>query len=120
MKAVIFAGGVGTRMWPVSRTKTPKQFRSTVEDKSTLELMYYNAFGNFISKDNIYLATNKKYQHLIKEKIKNLKDDHIFLEPAMRDLGPAVGYTISVLHQQNPLEPVAIVWSDDLIKKPKV
>ena len=38
MKAVIFAGGSGTRMWPVSRKASPKQFETLIGDKSTLQL----------------------------------------------------------------------------------
>ena len=38
MKAIIFAGGVGTRLWPLSRKKSPKQFENVVGDKSTLQL----------------------------------------------------------------------------------
>ena len=38
MKAIIFAGGVGTRLWPLSRKKSPKQFEKIVGDKSTLQL----------------------------------------------------------------------------------
>ena len=38
MKAVIFAGGAGTRLWPLSRKKSPKQFEKIVGEKSTLQL----------------------------------------------------------------------------------
>jgi len=38
MKVVIFAGGVGTRLWPLSRRHTPKQFEKIIGDKSTLQL----------------------------------------------------------------------------------
>ena len=38
MKAVIFACGVGNRLWPLSRKKSPKQFEKVVGDKSTLQL----------------------------------------------------------------------------------
>src|SRR5688572_8887508 len=102
MQAIIFAGGIGTRMWPVSRIKSPKQFSPMVEDKSTLELMYLEYLGGYIQPENLYLSTNQNYVNLVQERLPELKTDHIFQEPAMRDLGPAVGYAMAILNKQDP------------------
>lgn len=119
MKAVIFAGGIGTRMWPLSRVKTPKQFNPVINDQSTLQLMVDNVTKKWTI-DDVYVSTNMDYVEMVKERLPNLADDHIFQEPAMRDLGPAVGYAMAVLHEFDPNEPVAILWSDDLVKKQDV
>ena len=47
MKAVIFAGGVGTRLWPLSRKNTPKQFEKIVGDKSMLQIAVNKLFPLF-------------------------------------------------------------------------
>ena len=116
MRVVIFAGGIGTRMWPLSRVNTPKQFNPVLDNKSTLELMYQNLAG-LVPDDKIFVSTNKQYVDLVSQKLPQLPPSNIFQEPQMRDLGPAVGYAIAVMNQIDPDEPVAILWSDDLIKK---
>jgi mannose-1-phosphate guanylyltransferase len=118
MKAIIFSGGVGTRMWPISRTSTPKQFEPLIGDQSTLEI-FYNLVTKYFKPQDIFLATNQKYASLVKKKLPQFPPENLILEPARRDLGPAVGYATAILHRLAPTEPVAILWSDDLFKKPK-
>lgn len=115
MKIIIFAGGIGTRMWPVSRIKTPKQFNPLLDGKSTVELMVDHVLQK-VPQSDIFISTNHEYTSIIAEKLPQIPSSQIFQEPAMRDLGPAVGYAISVLNNIDPEEPVAILWSDDLIK----
>ncbi len=55
MKAIIFAGGAGTRLWPLSRKKSPKQFEKIIGDKSTLQLAVERLVPEFSHKD-IYVS----------------------------------------------------------------
>ncbi len=120
MKAVIFSGAVGTRMWPLSRSKYPKQFIPLVDGKSTLQLMYQDYINGYCPPEKIYLSTNQQFKSFIKKLLPNLLPQNLILEPAIRDLGPSVGYAASILNLEHPQEPMAILWSDDLIKKPKI
>ncbi len=115
MKAVVFAGGVGTRLWPLSRKKSPKQFEKVVGDQSTLQLAVARLFPDF-SWNDIYVATTKEYVSLVQKQLPELAGDHIIAEPAMRDVGPAVGLATSILAKENPDEPFVILWSDHLVK----
>ena len=60
MKTIIFAGGVGTRLWPLSRRNSPKQFEKIIGDKSTLQLSIEKLLPD-IQWQDIYLSTNSKY-----------------------------------------------------------
>ena len=115
MKAVIFAGGVGTRLWPLSRKKTPKQFEKIIDDKSTLQLTVERLRPDF-SFEDIYIATGQQYGSLVKNQIPEIPQENIILEPEMRDVGPAVGLAVTVLSKTDPKAPFAILWSDHLIK----
>jgi mannose-1-phosphate guanylyltransferase len=116
MKAVIFAGGVGTRLWPLSRKKSPKQFEKVVGDKSTLQLAAQKLFPEFKEED-IYVSTGTNYVSLVKEQLPFIPDENIIAEPAKRDVGPAVALVMGYLAKKFPHEPVIILWSDHLVKK---
>lgn len=57
MKAIIFAGGTGIRLWPLSRRKSPKQFEKIIGNKSTLQLAVERLIPDFDYSD-IYISTN--------------------------------------------------------------
>lgn len=116
MRAVIFAGGVGTRLWPLSRKSSPKQFEKIVGDKSTLQLAVERLYPDFKDED-IYISTGEKYVDLVAKQLPQIPKSNIIGEPEMRDVGPAVGFVTSVLAQKDPLEPIIILWSDHLVKK---
>lgn len=116
MKAVIFAGGVGTRLWPLSRKKSPKQFEKIIGNKSTLQLAASRLQPDFSWKD-IYVSTGKAYVGVVQKQLTELPPDHVIGEPVMRDVGPAVGLVTSLLVRDHPLEPMVILWSDHLVKK---
>jgi len=116
MKAVIFAGGVGTRLWPLSRKKSPKQFEKIIEGKSTLQLAAERMRPDFSWKD-LYISTGMRYVSLVRKQLPEIPPDQIIGEPVMRDVGPAVGLATALLSKDSPDEPMAILWSDHLVKK---
>lgn len=119
MKAIIFAGGVGTRLWPLSRKKSPKQFEKIVGDKSTLQLAASRLLPDF-SFEDIYVSTGKAYAHIVGKQLPKVPSQQIIGEPEVRDVGPAVGLMSAILKKESPLEPMVILWSDHLVKKEKL
>ena len=115
MKLVIFAGGVGTRLWPMSRKNSPKQFGKIFGDKSTLQQTIDRLLPDF-SYDDIFVATGKQYKDIISEQLSHIPQENFIFEPAMRDVGPAIGMVALLLAQKFPDEPVAILWSDHLVR----
>ena len=118
MKAVIFAGGVGTRLWPLSRKKSPKQFGKIIGEKSTLQLATERLLPEFKPKD-IYVSTGAPYKKIVAQQLAFLPQKNIVDEPEKRDVGPAVALMMNMLLQQFPDEPVVILWSDHLVKNEK-
>src|SRR6185312_5628751 len=116
MKIVIFAGGVGSRLWPLSRKNTPKQFEKIVGDKSTLQLAAHRLQPDF-AWDNLYVATGKVFAQTVREQLPEMPKDHVVGEPVMRDVGPAVALMTAILAKESPDEPMAILWSDHLVKQ---
>jgi len=116
MKIVIFAGGIGTRMWPLSRENSPKQFDRIFNGKSTLQLAFSRVAPAFGAK-NIYVQTTKMYEKIIRKELPRLPKQNLFLEPARRDVGPAVMFSVNKLSQMRYSGPMAIVWADHLMDR---
>ncbi len=120
MKIVVFAGGVGTRLWPLSRKNTPKQFEKIVGDKSMLQIAVGKLFPLFDWRD-IYISTGKDYKDIVSHQLPKLPQENIIIEPEMRDVGPAVGLVTAIFAKRFPDEPFVILWgSDHLVKKEDV
>lgn len=116
MKVIIFAGGVGTRLWPLSRKKSPKQFEKILGDKSTLQLAVQRLRPDF-AYDDIYVATGKRYEQIVRDQLPKIPAKNFIFEPAVRDVGPAVGLSLSIVGKEHPDSAIAILWSDHFVKK---
>ncbi|MCP4423753.1 MAG: mannose-1-phosphate guanylyltransferase [Chloroflexi bacterium] len=117
MKIVIFAGGSGRRLWPISRQKSPKQFEPILGSESTLQLAVGRVLETY-GAENIYISTNEKYVDMVREQLPQLPPANIIGEPTRRDLAAAVGLAMSHLaHATDPAqldeEAVAILWGDN-------
>lgn len=114
MKLVITAGGQGTKLWPLSREKKPKQFQQILGDES---LFSYNAkllLKNFPVQD-IVVSTKKKYLEIIREEVPELLQENMFCEPDVaKNRGPGEGFTFLKLSLLYPNEPFFFVQVDDL------
>ena len=117
MKIVLFAGGVGSRLWPLSRKNAPKQFGKIIADRSMLQIAVHKLFPEFNWED-VFISTGKQYASLILEQLPQLPENNVIVEPEMRDVGPAVGLVVAQMAKLNPDEPLALLWgSDHLVKK---
>lgn len=120
MKIIIFAGGSGRRLWPISRKKSPKQFEPIIGEKSTLQLAVDRVEPQYGS-ENIYISTNSRYLDILHNQLPQLPETNIIGEPTRRDLAAAVG--LSMMHLSHSLddqvanEPVAILWGDNYMNQ---
>lgn len=115
MKVVIFAGGVGTRLWPLSRKNTPKQFEKIIDEKSTLQLTVERILP-ICKPEDIYISSGERYKEILFSQLPQIPKENFILEPQMRDVGAAVGLITAILNKISKDEPFMILWSDHLVK----
>lgn len=87
--AVILAGGGGTRLWPKSREKTPKQFLSLVGTETMVQLSA-NRISKLIPWERIIVVTNDKYRDQLIKQLPQVPPTNIIAEPAKRDTALAM------------------------------
>ena len=114
------AGGTGTRLWPVSTSKKPKQFHDLLGVGKTLLQMTYERFLAKFPKENIYIVTNKEYEGLILEQIEGIGSDQLLLEPYKRNTAPCIAYAAYKIASKNPKASMVIAPADHLILKEDV
>lgn len=113
MRIVIFAGGSGRRLWPISLKSSPKQFEPIIGNRSTLQLAVERVI-DLVGPGNIYISTNQNYVPLVRAQLPALPQANIIGEPTRRDLAAAVGLALVHLRHDGALdEPVAILWGDN-------
>jgi mannose-1-phosphate guanylyltransferase len=113
--AIIMAGGIGSRFWPISRTSHPKQFIDILGTGKTLIQNTYERFLKVCPKENIYVVTNENYTGLVKAQLPDMEDQQILTEPVMRNTAPCVAYGCFKIESLNPDAAIVVAPSDQQI-----
>ncbi len=112
---VILAGGLGTRLWPMSRERKPKQFIDVLGIGKSLLQMTYERFASFIDTDNIIIVTNEAYRQLVVEQIPGIKYENVLMEPMRRNTVPAVTWAALEVKRRCPEGRLVVSPSDQNI-----
>ncbi|GIJ93050.1 mannose-1-phosphate guanylyltransferase [Capnocytophaga stomatis] len=118
--AVIMAGGIGSRFWPISTENYPKQFHDMLGTGQTLLQRTFCRLNKFIQKENILVLTNEIYGELVKEQIPEIDSQNIVLEPCMRNTAPCILYASMKIKQRNPNALMIVAPSDHWIENETV
>ena len=114
--AVIMAGGVGSRFWPMSKQEFPKQFLDILETGETLIQQSFKRLRRLCLTENILIVTNKAYKDLCIQQLPDVLEKNILCEPVMRNTAPCVAYAAFKIQSENPEANMIIAASDHVIK----
>jgi mannose-1-phosphate guanylyltransferase len=82
--ALILAGGKGIRLYPLSKSKNPKQFLKVIDNKSFLRTTV-DRIKPLVIRENIYVVTNEEYIDKIYDELPDINKTNIFAEPANKE-----------------------------------
>lgn len=114
--AIMMAGGVGSRFWPVSTVEFPKQFHDMLGTGDTLIQKTFSRLSKLIPAENIFILTNEKYNDLVLEQLPMVKQEQVLLEPTMRNTAPCILYASLKIQKQNPDAVMVVAPTDHWIE----
>lgn len=114
--AILMAGGVGSRFWPVSTSEFPKQFHDMLGAGETLIQKTFSRLSKLIPVENILILTNERYNAIVLEQLPMVKQEQVLLEPAMRNTAPCILYASLKIQKQNPNAVMIVAPSDHWIE----
>ena len=115
---LILAGGKGSRLYPLSRAKEPKQFLKLINDKSFL-VNTVERIIPIIDRDNIYVVTNMDYKEKVKNELTGMKEKNVFVEPANKETATCIGLSAVKLLKQDANAVMVVLPSDHYIQGEK-
>lgn len=112
--ALILAGGVGTRLWPRSRTTMPKQMLGLTSDRTMIQ-QTFDRVRELIDPHHIWVMTNAEYVDLVRSQLPEIPAANVVGEPAPRGTAPAIGLGAQFVAKQNPAGVMFCLHADHFI-----
>jgi len=109
---VIMAGGVGSRLYPLSTPEHPKQFLDILHTGRSLIQMTYERFL-YVDPDAVFwVVTSASYAHFIREQLPQIPSGRVLLEPEPRNTAPCISYVSRKIALRYPGDVVVVTPSD--------
>ena len=112
---VIMAGGVGSRIWPMSTSDRPKQFIDMLGVGRSLIQLTYDRFEGVCASENVWVVTNKQYEQIVREQLPEIPAENILLEPCRRNTAPCIAYVSWRIKAKDPKANIVVTPSDAIV-----
>lgn len=109
---VIMAGGVGSRLYPISTPEHPKQFIDLLDCGKSLIQLTYERFLKVSPDAHFWVVTSAKYIHFINEQLPDIPAEQILAEPEARNTAPCIAYACWKIRQKHPSANIIVTPSD--------
>lgn len=114
---VIMAGGIGSRFWPMSTQKFPKQFQDILGTGRTMIQQTFDRIKQAVPAENIFVITNQEYVELSHQQLPDLPIANIVGEPVMKNTSACNIYMMNKIAHLNPDANVIVLPADHIILK---
>ena len=112
--ALIMAGGIGKRLWPVSRKQMPKQF-ADLYDEGTMIAKTVQRISSTVIADNIFIITSEQGRKLIAASLSGFRPDNIIVEPSSRNTAPCIALATAHIKKRDPDAITIVLPADHLV-----
>lgn len=113
--AVIMAGGVGSRFWPKSRERSPKQFLEILGEGTMIQ-QTIRRLESKVAHERTFVVTNVLHQDQLARQLPYLPKENILVEPVGRNTAPCIGLAALWIHRHDPEGVMAVLPADHLIR----
>ena len=114
---VIMAGGIGSRLWPLSTPERPKQFIDVLGVGKSLIQLTVERFLPVCAPDKFWVVTSEKYVDIVREQLPDIPADQILAEPEARNTAPCIAYACWKIAQRHPAANIVVTPADALVLK---
>lgn len=111
------AGGVGSRLWPLSTPDVPKQFIDVLGVGRSLIQLTAERFAPLCAPERFWVVTGEKYVHLVHEQLPFVPEDQILAEPEGRNTAPCIAYASWKIQKKDPEANIVVTPADALVLK---
>lgn len=115
LHAVIMAGGSGTRFWPQSRKKTPKQLLRLAGDRTMIQ-QTADRCRSWVDSSRMWVVTNEVQADATIAQLPEIPQQNVLLEPAARNTAPCVGLAAIQILEQDPDGIMFVLPADHVIR----
>ncbi len=115
---VLMAGGVGTRFWPRSRTRNPKQVLDILNHETMIQATFKRLKG-MVDLSHIFVVTNAEQKEIIAKQIPKLTEKNFIIEPFGRNTAPCIGLAATIIQQADADGLMVVLPADHLISNKK-
>jgi mannose-1-phosphate guanylyltransferase len=112
--AVIMAGGVGSRLWPRSRSASPKQFLDLLGSRTMLQETV-DRIRPLIPLERVLVVVSEEHADTVRVQVDGLPGENIIVEPGPRGTAPCIGLAATVLQERDPAATMAACPADHVI-----
>jgi len=114
---VIMAGGIGSRLWPLSTPERPKQFIDILGVGKSLIQLTVDRFLPVCSPDRFWVVTSERYVDIVREQLPAIPPDQILAEPEPRNTAPCIAYASWKIARKDPEANIVVTPADALVLK---
>lgn len=118
--AVIPAGGIGSRLWPLSRAESPKFLHDLTGSGVSLLRTTWDRLLPLTGAGRISVVTGSAHGPKVEDELPDIDLDNVFIEQDPRDSAAAIGLAAAILHQRDPNVVVGSFAADHVIKRQRM
>jgi mannose-1-phosphate guanylyltransferase len=115
--AVVPAGGAGTRLWPLSRSSSPKFLHDLTGAGRTLLQATHDRLAPLVG-DRVLVVTGVAHREAVRRQLPTVPEDQVIAEPSPRDSMAAIGLAAAIIERRDPEALIASFAADHVIADP--